>query len=227
MKTKTIIVSACSAITLLYGCTDRQLAGTVAGTSIGGGFGSSIGGLMGGPRGSDAGTAIGMLVGGVIGNAATSTTGKSEEQYDRNDRNRYERKRDRYEQNRQSSRQTAPQPERIQGLSVENIRFIDGNRNQCLDAGEKASILFEIHNRGNVTLYDIAPSLSCDNPKHISISPTAIISNLRSGGGVTYTAAIMASPRLKSGYATFELAFSTAGGTVVYKTFSIPTAAKR
>ena len=155
----------------MSGCTDRQMVGTMAGSTMGGIFGSSIGGLMGGPRGSDAGTAIGMLAGGVIGNAVASAS--ESRTYDEYEAPRRKSKHGRHGRPRWYSEppRTTHAPARIEGLSVENIRFIDDNRNQRLDAGEKAKILFEIHNRGNATLYNIAPVIKCYNVKRIAISP--------------------------------------------------------
>lgn len=223
MKTRTTFIAICAAAALMSGCTDHQMVGTMAGSTMGGIFGSSIGGLMGGPRGSDAGTAIGMLAGGVIGNAVASAS--ESRTYDEYEAPRRKSKHGRHGRPHRYSEppRTTHAPARIEGLSVENIRFIDDNRNQRLDAGEKAKILFEIHNRGNATLYNIAPVIKCYNVKRIAISPTAIISNLRPGKGVSYTAAIAVSPRVKDGYAIFTLSFQDGNSIIEYKTFQIPT----
>ena len=65
--------------------------------------------------------------------------------------------------------------------------------------------------------------IKCYNVKRIAISPTAIISNLRPGKGVSYTAAIAVSPRVKDGYAIFTLSFQDGNSIIEYKTFQIPT----
>lgn len=224
MKANRFTVAVCAGVMLLAGCTDRQMQGTMAGGSLGAIFGSSIGGLMGGPRGSDAGTALGMAVGAVVGNAVTSQKNrKGSTNIDdcddscnlppsrRNPRNGGE----------------ASYVSGIDGLQVENIRFVDENRNQTIDAGEHAKILFEIHNAGNTTLYNITPVVSCSEPKRISVSPTAIIGNLAPGKAVSYTANVVASPRLKDGEASFRIAFQDGRRTVTYKDFTLATKAAR
>lgn len=219
MKTRIAIAAACAASALACGCTDRQMAGTLTGTSLGGVFGSSIGGLMGGPRGSDLGTAIGMVAGGVIGNTVAGAT----ERQTCDDSRSEDKARRRGEG---SGEPAATPPGRIEGLSVENIRFVDDGRDQCLNGGERAEILFEIHNTGASPLRDIAPVLTCSEPKRIAISPTAIVGSLEPGEGVTYTAAMAVSPRIKDGYVTFDLAFQCGSRTVSYKTFQIPSKRK-
>ena len=220
MKANRFTVAVCAGIMLLTGCTDRQMQGTMAGGSLGAIFGSSIGGLMGGPRGSDAGTALGMAVGAVVGNAVTSQKNrKGSTNIDdcddscnlppsrRNPRNGGE----------------AAYTSGIDGLQVENIRFVDENRNQTIDAGEHAKILFEIHNAGNSTLYNITPVVSCSEPKRISVSPTAIVENLAPGKAVAYTANVVASQRLKDGEVSFRIAFQDGRRIVTYKDFTLTT----
>lgn len=222
MKANRFTVAICAGAMLLAGCTDRQIQGTMAGGSLGAIFGSSIGGLMGGPRGSDAGTALGMAVGAVVGNAVTSrNNGKQSTDIDDCDDSCN------LPQSRRNPRGggDATYASGIDGLKVENIRFVDENRNRIIDAGERAKILFEIHNAGNATLYNITPVVSCSEPKKIIISPTAIIGNLAPGKAVSYTANIVALPRLKGGEVSFKIAFQDGRRTVTYKDFTLATKA--
>lgn len=223
MKTKGIAVLAIAGIMMVSGCTDRQVQGTMAGGTLGAIFGSSIGGLMGGPRGSDAGTALGMAVGAVVGNAVTSPQNTVSEgggrDYDDSGYGRPRRERDVRDYG-------GSEPSHIDGLKVVNIRFVDENRNQAIDAGEKAKILFEIHNDGASTLYNITPVIDCNlGAKRIAVSPTAIIADLAPGKAVAYTANILASPKLKSGEATFRIAFQDGRRIVTFKEFTLATRA--
>ena len=141
MKANKITAAAFAALILLSGCTDRQMQGTMAGGSLGAIFGSSIGGLMGGPRGSDAGTALGMAVGAVVGNAVTSPKArKANSNIDECDDSSNAPYSSRHSAAGGNDRYVS----HIEGLKVENIRFVDENRNQTIDAGEHAKVLFEM-----------------------------------------------------------------------------------
>lgn len=231
MKVRTTAITLLACSLLLTGCTDRQMQGTMMGSSLGAIFGSSVGGLMGGPRGSDAGTAIGMAVGAVIGNAATAPGQQKQSRQTQRDA----ADDDRYSSPSTGSSDVTAAPgsdaagnasSHIEGLRVENIRFIDENRNQTIDAGEKAKLIFEIHNDGSDTLYNITPVISCDCPKYIQISPTAIIANLLPGKAVVYTANILAADRLRSSTVNFRLAFQDGKRRVTFKDFSLSTRGK-
>lgn len=236
MKARSIILTALAGMLALSSCTDRQMQGTMMGSTLGAIFGSSIGGVMNGPRGSDAGTAIGMAVGAVIGNAVTSPKatgqpgrdeGTYDDSYGSSSNDGYG---DGQRPRRRSRRSHAPEqsaeparPSSIEGLKITNIRFVDENRNQTIDAGEKAKIMFEIHNSGDRTLYNITPVVTCSDEKRISVSPTAIIANLEAGKAVTYTANLLATQKLKDGEVAFNIAFQDGARRVSYKDFTLKT----
>lgn len=203
MKANTLLL--CALMLLLTGCSSSQYAGVVAGSSLGGMFGSSIGGLLGGPRGHDVGTAVGMLAGGALGAAATAP--KTSESADAVDYG------ERYTRSTASVSQWGY-------LEVTNLRFSDSNGNKCLDPGEHAYIEMEIYNRGDNTLYDIAPIVTCDN-RRMSISPTAIVSELAPGRGFRYKVEIVAPRRMKADKTTFNVAFGDKKERVNAKTFNI------
>ena len=224
MKANKITAAAFAALILLSGCTDRQMQGTMAGGSLGAIFGSSIGGLMGGPRGSDAGTALGMAVGAVVGNAVTSPKArKANSNIDECDDSSNAPYSSRHPAAGGNDRYVS----HIEGLKVENIRFVDENRNQTIDAGEHAKVLFEIHNGGNATLYNITPVVTCSEPKKVIVSPTAIVENLAPGKAVSYTANFLVSPKLKDGEVNFKIAFQDGKRIVTFKDFSLATKAAK
>ena len=218
MKKTTILLLA---IGLTMGsCTSgEQFHGVMAGGMLGGVFGSSIGGLLEGPRGSHAGNIVGTVIGGAVGAAATApkTQRKGSSRNDDDGIDSY---------NRRSKTQSASEARSIKqeysDLQIENLRFIDDNNNRIIDAGESCKIEFEIHNKGNATIHNIAPVITA-NDKNIIISPTAIVTSIAPGRGVRYAAEVYGRPKLRTGEADFRLGF--AKGDLIYtvRTFQIST----
>lgn len=212
---KKAFVYLLSASLLLSGCSSvGEFYGAATGSSFGGMFGSAIGGLMGGPRGSDAGTLVGMVAGGVIGAAAVSSNEErsySSERYERsyNDEVAYD-----YTPQRHYSSST------YGNVVVHGVTFNDENGNRCLDSHERAYIILDICNEGRSDVYEIAPTITCDN-RRIVISPTAIISQLPGGRTARYKAAVTSRGRLKNGAANFRVSFD--GGRTTARAFSIRT----
>lgn len=193
---------------MLSGCSYSQFSAVATGSSLGGLFGSSIGGLIGGPRGADAGAVIGMLAGGTAGAAATANRSEKKEsvEYGTYDTPSY--------------RSRMAQDSGWDCLEVAGVKFLDANNNRRLDAGESAYITMEIYNRGDNTLYNVTPVISCDNRK-VLVSPPAIVSEIAPGGGVRYKAEVRAPGRLRAGLLTFNVSFGTGKGKVTAKTFSV------
>ena len=220
MKRISIVLVLCAA--LLTGCqSSKQFQGLYMGSTLGGVFGSAIGGLMGGHRGSDAGAAMGMIIGGAAGAAATAPKdGKSSA-----GRSRVE---DVDDYNRQSNGKRGSvqpgAPAELSALEIENLRFIDANNDRSINAGERARLVFEIHNLGNTAAHNVAPVISISGTKHIIVSPTAIISTIGPGRSVRYTAELYGKPRLRHGMADFQIGFAY-GNNYVYtvRTFQLAT----
>lgn len=230
---KTISTSLLAALVLagsLTSCSYSQFGAIASGSSLGGMFGSSIGGLMGGPRGSDKGTLAGMVIGGVAGAVITSqqnnkksdtpavdedmTYRPSQHRMSHNDAVEY----DTYSSPsypRASSARTD-----LEYVEVTGVKFLDSNNNHCLDADESAFIQMDIYNRGDKTLYNVAPQISCSNSK-VLISSAAIIEKITSGGGVRYKAAVRAPRRLRDKEVTFTVRFGSGRQAVEAKTFRI------
>jgi len=221
-------------------CSYRQFTGVTAGSSLGGMFGSSIGGLMGGPRGSDKGTLAGMIIGGAVGAAvtadhsqksSTSTQPASRRNYDETDA--YNRRGtggetgvddvyyDTY--NRSNYQAPAAAQSDLTYIEVTNVHFLDANNNQRLDKGEEAYLVMDIYNRGDRTLYNVAPQITSSAGKRVAVSPVSAISSLTSGQGVRYKAAVKALRRLSDQYITFSVSFGTGKQTVTAKQFRIQT----
>lgn len=220
---KRVTVYSLVALLLCSGCTDRQMMGTYLGGTMGGMLGSSIGGLMGGPRGSDAGTLVGMLAGGALGSAITAPRSERADGRDDDDRRKddevyYERERDVDEYNRRT-----PAPSRRVGrLEIENLRFLDENRDGRIERGERCKLVFTLYNRGNKTLYGLTPVIVSDN-RRIRFSTPATVADLRPDKGVRYTSVVYADRKLKDGKTTFSIRIMQGNKQVELCTFVIPT----
>lgn len=207
---KKVIVMLLSAL-MLTSCYTTRMGGSPAavsaGASIGGVFGSIVGDRAGGYGGSQFGALLGTVAGAAIGNAVT--TPPKEKVY-----------RETEETNVPSGSYNA-----VSGLQITNIRFIDDNRNQAIDAGESCKIIFEIVNAGDVAAYNIVPVVEeTSGMKHLQISPAAQVAYMDKDDRIRYTAVINAGKRLKSGEAVFRVYTSESNGAVSdIHEFSIPT----
>jgi uncharacterized protein YcfJ len=210
MYMKKVIVMLLSAL-MLTSCYTTRMGGSPAavsaGASIGGVLGSIVGDRAGGYGGSQFGALLGTVAGAAIGNAVT--TPPKEKVY-----------RETEETNVPSGSYNA-----VSGLQITNIRFIDDNRNQAIDAGESCKIIFEIVNAGDVAAYNIVPVVEeTSGMKHLQISPSAQVAYMNKDDRIRYTAVINAGKRLKSGEAVFRVYTSESNGAVSdIHEFSIPT----
>lgn len=212
---------------LLSSCSYEQYGGVATGSALGGMFGSSIGGLMGGPRGSDRGTLAGMIIGGVVGAAATAPRDNNDNNSSANDydevdaynrRNRDDVQYGTYNSPRYQSPAAAMSD--LEYLEVANLHFLDANNNQRLDRDEEAFLVMDIYNRGNRTLYNVTPRISCDN-RRVMLSPAASIGSLAPGQGVRYKAAVKTTRRIGGGTLLFTIGFGTGNQAVTAKQFTI------
>lgn len=204
---KYILLLLC--IPFLTSCYTTRMEGSPAavsaGASIGGVLGSIVGDRAGGYNGSQFGALLGTVAGATIGNAVT-TPRKEKVEYDTD--------------NIPSESYYAPS-----GLRITNIRFIDENRNQTIDANEKCKLIFDIVNDGDVAAYNVSPVVEeVSGLKHLQISPAAQISYMPVGNQIRYTAVIQGQKRLKSGEAVFRVYTTESNGAVSDShEFSIPT----
>ena len=216
-----------SAALLCASCSDyRQFNAVVAGSSVGGMFGSSIGGIIGGPRGYDVGNLTGMVVGGAIGAAVTQPkSSKSEKAERRSDDDVYrfgtdDVQYDTYKRPKYTSPAAALRD--VEYLEVTNLHFLDSNDNHCLDNGEEAMLVMDIYNRGDRTLYNIAPQITCSS-KRVAVSPAATVSALPAGQGIRYKAMVKAVRRIKDGWVVFDVSFGKGKQAVRAKQFKRKT----
>lgn len=211
---KYLLVLCC--FLLLSSCYTSRMQGSPAavsaGASIGGVLGSIVGDRTGGYFGSQFGALIGTVAGAAVGNAIT--TPRKEKVYET------EQPR---QDNRSSESYYAPS-----GLQITNIRFIDENRNQTIDADEQCKLIFDIVNNGEVAAYNVTPIVEeVSGMKHVEVSPSAQISYMPVGNRIRYTAVVQGGKRLKTGEAVFRVYTSESNGALSdTHEFAIPTAKK-
>lgn len=214
---KQSLICVLAILLTLTGCSYSQFSGVATGSGLGGMLGSSIGGIIGGPRGSDIGSLIGMVAGGAAGAAVTGNLNSENSNDATIDVPAYY---DNYQSRRHARATASLSPWSY--LEVTNVRLIDPNHNQRLDAGEHVYVTMDIYNRSDNMMYDIAPIVTCDN-RRVIISPTAIVSELASGKGFRYKVEVIAPARLKGDLVTFTVQFGAKKQCVTAKTFSLRT----
>ncbi len=91
-------------------------------------------------------------------------------------------------------------------IEMVNPRFIDGDSNGILTAGEECKVVFEIMNRGRRPIFNITPTVvETTGNKRIHISQNILVESIMPGRGVRYTATVLAGTRLKDGEAIIRL----------------------
>lgn len=214
MNKKTIFGGITAMALLLSSCQSmNQFYGVTTGASIGGMFGSAIGGIADGPRGSDLGTVVGMAVGGMIGAAATAP--KTDDGNYRSSDYYYEYGDDDYRQNNSYSPYAS--------IEIADLRFVDENNSNTLDAKEHARLVFIIRNTGRDYVYDIAPVITVTGTKEIYLSPTAIVKELAPGKAVRYQSEVIATRKLKNGTADFSIGLSDGDKLYTLRSFQLRT----
>ena len=214
MNKKTFFVGITAMALMLSSCqTMSQFYGATTGASIGGMFGSAIGGVIDGPRGSDLGTVAGMAIGGIIGAAATAP--KTDDGNYRSSDYYYEYGDDDYLQNNSYSPYAS--------IEIEDLRFVDENNSNTLDAEEHAKLVFIIRNTGRDYVYDIAPVITVTGTKEIFLSPTAIVKELAPGRAVRYQSEVIATKKLKNGTADFSIGLSDGEKLYTLRSFQMRT----
>lgn len=207
-----------SAMIMLSSCYTNRMQGSPAavsaGASIGGVLGSIVGDRAGGYHGSQFGALLGTVTGAVVGNAVTTPR---------------KEKVNEEEQPRQPSNNPSESYYAPSGLQISNIRFIDENRNQTIDAEEKCKLIFDIVNNGKVAAYNVTPIVEeVSGLKHLIISPSAQISYMPVGNQIRYTVVVQGKKRLKDSEALFRIYTSESNGALSDShEFSIPTAKRK
>ena len=228
--TSLITLTLVSSLTL-SGCSSYDsFSRTTTGFSLGAMFGSAIGGILGGQRGYDIGTVVGGATGAVIGAASAESARKEREEYRREREAReypYPAGRPSVDEAAESGisygrfEPTRPTSVAPGNLEVSNIVFADATADRVLQPGEQAEITFDIYNRGNSPVRNVAPIVTADYDR-VYVSQPAIISEILPGQGFRYRAAGAARNNAKRKPVVFTIAFPDGQGrTVEVRRFTV------
>lgn len=228
--TSLITLTLVSSLTL-SGCSSYDsFSRTTTGFSLGAMFGSAIGGILGGQRGYDIGTVVGGATGAVIGAASAESARKEREEYRREREAReypYPARRASVDEAAESGisygrfEPTRPTSVAPGNLEVSNIVFADATADRVLQPGEQAEITFDIYNRGNSPVRNVAPIVTADYDR-VYVSQPAIISEILPGQGFRYRAAVAARNNAKRKPVVFTIAFPDGQGrTVEVRRFTV------
>jgi hypothetical protein len=103
-------------------------------------------------------------------------------------------------------------------VEIVNLRVVDANRDNMINAGEEGKIIFEVMNRSNSIIYDIYPNvIEVTGNRHIILSPGLRVESIQPGKGIRYTAMLKATSRLKNGEAVFQVSVIQGTNKVISK----------
>ena len=216
MKKGVIVIL--SMLLLISSCSTNTAVGAQMGGEFGHVIGSAIGGLTGGWRGQHKGAIIGTVGGIAAGVAIGSAIDKAQER-------KFE---ERLPQRRQEPvDDIIYMDDEIPMLEIRHAAILETQHDGVLTRGEECSVVFEIHNTSDATIYDICPFVEdVTGNKHINISPNLKIESIGPRQAVRYTATILADKRLKDGEIKVRVGVAQGSKEVTSQTcqFTVPTA---
>lgn len=221
---------------LLSSCGSYEATGAYTGAQFGHVIGSAIGGISGGWRGHEVGSLIGTVGGAVAGAAIGHAAADS---HDRKVQERLNRRQQARQQQTYGYDQSGYDPrgggdDRITfmntataPLEIRNAGIYEKQRDGVLTRGEECTVVFEVYNTSDQTVYDVFPIVEdVTGNKHVSISPNLRIESIAPRQGIRYTASILADRRLKDGEIQVLVGVAQGRQMVESQTrqFTIPTA---
>jgi len=229
------VVILVGAAILLASCSSNTAVGAFAGGQFGHVIGSAIGGISGGWRGHHTGALIGTVGGMVAGAVIGAAVDQAEE-----------KKMSRMEPQRGVNRRSSPRydeggygsqngvDDRITfdeeaPLEIRNAMIVESRRDGVLTRGEECTVMFEIMNNSDRTVYDVRPIVEdVTGNKHVKISPNLRVESIAPHQGVRYTATILADKKLKDGEIMVLVGVAQGRQEVTSQTrqFTVPTAKK-
>ena len=114
-------------------------------------------------------------------------------------------------------------------LEIRNAMIVESRRDGVLTRGEECTVMFEIMNNSDRTVYDVRPIVEdVTGNKHIKISPNLRVESIAPHQGVRYTATILADKKLKDGEIMVLVGVAQGHQEVTSQTrqFTVPTAKK-
>lgn len=222
---------------LVSSCTTNTAGGAYAGGQFGHVIGSAIGGISGGWRGHHTGALIGTVGGMVAGAAIGSAVDRAQEKKMQEaagttPRREVSQRPSRHSNNsgfdprgRGDDRITFTNDE--SPLEIRNAVIVESNHDGVLTRGEECTVMFEIMNISDKTVYDITPLVEdVTGNKHVNISPNLHVESIEPHQGVRYTATIIGDKKLKDGEIQVLIGVAQGGQEVTSQTrkFTVPTA---
>lgn len=228
------IVFFVGAAILLASCGSNAAVGAYAGGQFGHVIGSAIGGISDGWRGHHTGALIGTIGGMVAGAVIGAAVDQAQEQKSGRVIN----------PPRDTERRTSPSyDDRVydsQGgvddritfdneapLEIRNAMIVESKHDGVLTRGEECTVMFEIMNISDRTVYDVRPIVEdVTGNKHVKISPNLRVESIAPHQGVRYTATILADKKLKDGEIRVLVGVAQGHQEVTSQTrqFTVPTA---
>ena len=246
------IVIALGAAVLLSSCSSYNAAsGAYMGGQFGHVVGSAIGGITGGWRGHDWGALIGTVGGIAAGAAIGAAVDNAHEK--KMEQRRAERPVPRQQRVQQQQKQPVTHDygyddsgydpngggdDRIvfsdegftsnrSSLEIRNAGVYESQKDGVLTRGEECTVVFEIFNTTDRTIYDVRPWVEdVTGNKHINISPNLQVESIAPHKGIRYTASILADSKLKDGEILLRVGVAEGKNDVTSQTrqFTVPTA---
>lgn len=245
---KKVLLIALGAAVMMSSCSSYNTAtGAFAGAQFGRVIGSAIGGITGGWRGHDWGTLIGTVggmaagaaVGAAIDNANQKKMEKRHEAVQANRPVRHQQRQQRQQdysydesgydpEGRGDDRITfGDEPSSMRSaLEIRNAGVYEKEKDGVLCRGEECTVVFEIYNTTDRTIYDVCPLVEdVTANKHVNVSPNLRIESIAPHKGIRYTASILADSRLKDGEIVIRVGVAEGNNEVTSQTreFTVPT----
>lgn len=112
-------------------------------------------------------------------------------------------------------------------LEIRNAGIYESEKDGVLTRGEECTVVFEIFNTTDRTIYDVRPLVEdVTGNKHINVSPNLRIESIAPHKGIRYTASILADSKLKDGEILVRVGVAQGNNEVETQTrqFTVPTA---
>lgn len=195
----------CCLSIVLSSCSSRFWS-VYTGSVVGGVLGTVVGDKVGGHLGADVGSLVGSAAGAAVGDAIYTSKEKENNAHLRDEYIIYE---------------VESEPVYVPEASIQRIRFVDANRNRCIEAGETCHLIFNVVNHSNSPIRNITPSVRTDAGRRISLSKIKPIT-LMPNQTISFDVLVEAHQKLKADEVHFEITLlSRHNETIDYRDFSI------
>ena len=223
MDMKRMIIPLLAILLTMSSCGSYTATGAYTGAQFGNIIGSAIGGISGGWRGHHTGSLIGTLGGAAAGAAIGAAIENAhdrrvdrmygERPYNSDGERPYNsginQREEGYADDRITFDEGPETPQRSFNVNelarkapieIRHAEVVDKNGDGTLVRGEECTVVFEIWNNTDHTVYDLSPIVEdLTANKHVTISQNLHIESILPHQGVRYTSTILADKRLKDG----------------------------